>query len=150
MSKHLSRLNESQRQSLASWAEQHHVLYAQRPTSDLIEASRGFVCIELHLFGTHDPASHEPNTTCPECKLVWEHLHEIATAVIPPLQSGEHTNTRPFWMGIPYSHVHQRGPDVPLLMEIFVRLPEQSSLVSTPVWQAIKDALEKLGVRSAD
>lgn len=96
----------------------HRVWYELRSTFSIFAISDGLVGFQLALYGIHDSGSHVNAGDCPQCRRVWEGLHQIGAAVVSAVEGSECCHTLPFLQGA-FSPLRQRGPEVEMIMEVF-------------------------------
>jgi hypothetical protein len=68
---------------------EHQVVFELRPTNAIVHHERSQIGFDLELYGTHGASVLEhrepmPPPGCARCQSVWDDLHEIADAVLPP------------------------------------------------------------------
>jgi hypothetical protein len=76
-------------EDLRDLAERHKVVFEVHPVHAVADGKRVQIGFDVQLYGTHSEAVLEhrepmPEPGCPRCQEVWNHLQELARAVLPP------------------------------------------------------------------
>jgi hypothetical protein len=96
---------------LRELVKEHQVVY---------EVRRFRVGFDVDLYGTHSVRNGRPRAQpgCPQCEEVWEHLHELAVAALPPADRESGYEIRWFRPALIYDPKRQPRADVELTLEI--------------------------------
>lgn len=141
---------------LRELAERHKVVFEVRPNYAGKHVQIGF---DIELYGTHSEAVLEhrepmPEPGCPRCQEVWNHLDELARAVLPPDDRESDYRVEYFNASLSFDkkrrvHANLDRPDVKLVIEVRHRegynLPADAC--ETRCVQDMIAALRHLGVQ---
>ncbi len=113
-------------QRLRALVSQHQVVYEVHSANSMATGRRLVVGFDIELYakhGVHDAKQHPPSPGCELCEEVWEHLHEIAAAVLPPNDRQSLYQIEELRPALGYDPKRQQGrdrgrPDVELVLTI--------------------------------
>jgi hypothetical protein len=152
-------LSDAGKRHLQALIFDHKVLFEVRPAYSVYSGERIQVGFDVQLSGTHSQGvleGHEPQPTpgCERCVLVWEHLDEIAQAVLPPEGRPSGYEISSFRPAISYYSKRRPKPtidrpDVELVIEIRHRedFNREVDACETKCLQEILSGLCALGVQ---
>ncbi len=107
------------------------------------------VGFDLVLYGAHAHDKDRPSPGCEKCKLIFEHLREIAEWIVPKVQRPSRYDIQIFDQAVHYAPERGNRPDVALTIKILHR-----SEIDKPVDECevlclneMKAKLAQIGVR---
>jgi hypothetical protein len=111
---------------LHALVNENKVAYEVHPANSMATGRRVVVGFDVELYAKHgsqEGNEHPPSPGCERCFQVWEHLHEIAAAVLPPNDRKSLYRIEEFRPALSYDPKRQQGrdrgrPDVELVLTI--------------------------------